>query len=590
MQEVRRVLKLAAMRLLLTDFLRLLSITLTAGLVGAILARIAEKTFGVLMPWKEIAIYGSAGVVASAALWALVRRPREKAVAQTVDERANLKEALSTSLYVEKTTDGWARNVVEGAVQAARRVNVAQAVPIEAPRRWPVPVASAFALLLVWVAYPKLDIWGKDKERLAQEEKKQQVIQVKNELEVNQAKLNERLKNIAPEFVTDPSELGKDQKPEGMDPDALRRAEVKKLTDLSTKLEQMKESEKAAEFEALKDAMRQLKQPGPGPLDEFTRSLSRGDFSKAKEQLEQMSKQLAEGDMSAEQKEQAKKQFENLSKQMEKLGDQQQQVAKQLEQSGLDRKTAEELAKKASSGDPEQLKQALEQMQNLSEEQKQELMKMAEQAMKTASQCQGMSEGLGKMAQGMSQEGMQQEGMEGMEAMAAELSEAEMLASDMENLNAALEEAKAQLAQLGQCMGGQDGMGGQCEGNGVGSWRQGSSQNAGNGSGGPGRGNGPSPESQAADFTTEKVKANVKTGQGPIIGSRLVYGQQVKGESKAEFSAAIEAGERSSSDSIDTMLVERELQDAVKTYFGKLQAKVKTEKLQETPAKEEGAK
>src|SRR5262249_6939170 len=157
------------------------------------------------------------------------------------------------------------------------------------------------------------------------------------------------------------------------------------------KLEQMKENDKAAQAEALKEAMRQLRQPGPGPLDEFTKSLSRGEFSKAKEQLSELEKKLADSNMSPEARGQAKQQAANLAEQLEKLSKNQEELAKKLQEAGLDKKAAEEALKKALS-DPEALKKALEQAKNLTEQQKQELMQMCKSGQQAGEQCQNMSE------------------------------------------------------------------------------------------------------------------------------------------------------------------------------------------------------
>jgi myosin heavy subunit len=350
---------------------------------------------------------------------------------------------------------------------------------------------------------------------------------------------------------------------------------VKKLTELTNRLEMEKNGERAAQADAIKEALKQLRQPGPGPLDEFSRALARGDFNKAKEQLAELSKQLAEGSMNPEQAQLTKKQLEDLAKQLEKIAKEQQRLEKKLEQQGLDRKSAAELAKAAATS-PEAMQKALEQQKNLSEEQKQKLMEMAKAMSKCQGACQSMSAALSKAAQGMSQEGLSQEGMEGLEQLAQELSESEMLEADMENLEAALSEAKKQLRELGESLAGNCEGGGECEGAGSSEWRSGSSDRMGRGSGGPGRGNDPyGPDAEPADFTLEKKKANTQTTAGPIIGTRLVNGPQVKGESVAEFAQGVAQGAQETAESIESQEIPREMQDAVKHYFGRLDAKVK---------------
>ena len=95
-----------------------------------------------------------------------------------------------------------------------------------------------------------------------------------------------------------------------------------------------------------------------------------------------------------------------------------------------------------------------------------------------------------------------------------------------------------------------------------GRWGQANSK-AGNGlgkSGNRGRGNGrPSPEEEAVDY-------------------------KVKGESVAEFAEVAQNSEQQASEAIENNQVPRELQNAVKTYFGRLNAKVKGEKPATEPA------
>lgn len=228
-----------------------------------------------------------------------------------------------------------------------------------------------------------------------------------------------------------------------------------------------------------------------------------------------------------------------------------------------------------------------------------------------AKACQGacknagqMGEGLSKMAKGMTQDGLQQEGQEGSEQLNKELSEAEMLKEDMQNLDAALEEAKDQLAELSKGMSegqgmlakgegrgkGKGGSGeneGEGNGDGEGGWKPGESAGKnGRGSGGPGQSQGGvSPEAQASDFEFKKEKANTQTQGGPVIGSRLVYGEAVKGEATAEVSEAVEASTREAAEALETMQIPREYHDAVKHYFGRMQEKVKKDSKGAEPTK-----
>jgi hypothetical protein len=515
-----------------------------------------------------------------ACLTAYMVRRRMETVALHVDETAHLKEVLTSALYISKETHPWSKFVIDDASARARGVDVAAAVPIEAPRLWPVPVGTAVAFAVMFAAMPHFDLSGERTKKVAQEERQKELLQVKAEVNADQKKLEELVKkaNVALDLNEHKDEAGDPSKPEEQDPEAFRRAAVKKLTNLAEKLQEMREEDKAPQMQAIREKMKELRQPGQGPLNEFSRQLARGDFNKAQAALEQIQKQLADAAMPEDQKAELQKQLENLSKQLEQASDAQQQVAKQLEKQGLDQQTAKELANKAAKGGDE-LKQALDQMKSLSEQQKKELLEMAKSQMKAAQQCQSMSQAMSKAAKGMSQEGMQQDAQESVESLAQELSEMEMMQSDMENLDAALDEAKEQLAKLGECLGGKQGgsaKDGECEGGPkIGTWKPGESRKQANGSGGPGRGNGPSPDAEAADYSTKKEKAEVKNMGGPNIGSRLVYGEQVKGTSTAQFGETVAAAEKEAAEAINNNDIPREYHDAVKTYFGRLQEKVK---------------
>jgi hypothetical protein len=606
MDQVRRVVSLASRRLLINDFLQRASIALAIGIALIILARIAERVLGLSEAfagrWTTIF-----GVVASVALLAAfiasyVTRKRTIAVAQEVDERAGLRESLSTALYMEQAAstgaDPWAKAMVETAATTAARVSVPVIVPIQGPRAWPAPFLAALAGLVVWYAVPKYDLLKREAKAQAAKQQQQELVTVKAEVAQAKDKLKEMLARATPELLeglSDPQ--GNEQgKIDENDPEAVRRAAVRELTELTQRLDDAKLSEKALASEALREQLEQLKTPGPGPLDQFSRSLAKGDFSAAKDALDQVAKDMEDGQLSPEKAQQAKQQLENLAKQVQELVKDQKELTQKLQQQGLDQKTAQDLAKKA--GDPSALEEALSKMPGLNDQQKNDLVKMAKAAQKANQACENMSQSMSKAAQGMSQEGLQNQGNQGMEDLRNQLSESEMTSQDMENLEAAMSEAKKQLGEMskqlpgadGQCKnpgdgeGDKPGQGGEGEGGEgqgqdgtgegqIGKWREGDSSRRGSGSGGAGQGQGRGPEAEPADFELDKKRGNVKSQKGAIIGSRLVYGEQIKGESVIEFAEAVEQGEQAAAEGIEAMRVPKEMENAVKAYFGRLKTK-----------------
>ncbi len=584
MDDIRRVLKAAGARLLVIDTLRVLALTLTGGLVLVLVARVVERVFGLshaFAPWWGWIFAGVGGAVLIATIaWVAARRRRELGVAKVVDERAGLRESLSTALCVERSSDPWAVAVVESASQRARRVVVRDAVPYELPRPWPMPLAAGAALAVVWFALPSFDVLGLFKKEEARRAAEERVVQVKGEIEANQKKLAEMLRGAKVDVKLDEptSEGVEGMSPRELDPESLRRAEVKKLTDLAEKLEAMREQGSGAKLDAMKEQMRQLKHPGAGPMSEFARDLARGDFAKAEQAIASLEKQLESGSMSGEDRAKMKEQLGKMSGQLKAMGEQRKDAEKALEKAGLDKEAAAKLAKEAMSN-PDALKKALESLPNLSPEQRESLLNAAASACEAAGQCSSMSESLSKMAEAMGEQGMSSEGQQAMDKLGSQLSDLEMTSQDVKNLEAALSECKGQLAQagsgMGQCNGegqgeGQEGMGDPMNGQ----FREGTTTSTnvtkGGMGGGPGRRYGANPEEEPAAFALDKSKAKVETRAGALIGTKLVYGEQVKGESRAEFVGVVESGAQAATEAIEANQVPPELRSTVKGYFGRL--------------------
>ncbi len=264
------------------------------------------------------------------------------------------------------------------------------------------------------------------------------------------------------------------------------------------------------------------------------------------------------------------KQLENLKGQLDKLAQSQKNLEEKLKQAGMDPKLA---------SNPEELKKALDKNQNMSDDQKQAMQKAAE-AKKSADQsCQAMAQCMGKMASKMGKDGEQGEqgesGQQGMKEMASQMSEMEMMMSEAQQMDAAMSEAQHQLKSLCEGMG-------QCQNPGMGQcqnglmdkpWSPGDNQGQGNRRGGHGQAQGGSNSEQVADESWTKRKVSSKTGQGPIIGSTMIQGEQVKGESTAQFAQVADAAEANASEALENNVIPREFHDVVKHYFGRLKAK-----------------
>ncbi|MEQ8769095.1 MAG: hypothetical protein RIB60_01145 [Phycisphaerales bacterium] len=569
MDDIRRVIDAAGRRLLFNDWLARLTVLLTVVLGVAFAARVGQKLVPFDVPWATAWLIGAGVALVLAGVWAIAARKKELEIAQHVDERAGLRESLSTALVVAKAQDGWSRNVVESAGERAKRVVVRDTVPITAPRLWAMPAALLLALAAVWWL-PSYDVTGMFAEREQAEEQQREIQEVRAEAQAAEEKIQELMSKAGME-VDDEGEAA-DEQPE-IDPNApitpedVRREAIKKLTNLADQLdEKLNESEEAKALEALNRSMRQLKTPGEGPGSEMAKQMARGNYEQAQQELEKLAEQIASGEMSEEQKQQLAKNLEAMSEQLRELADQRQQLEEQLQAAGYSAEQAQQMAR-----DPSQMQQQLQQNQDLSQEQKQQLQQQAQAQQRASDSMNGACNAMSQMAQGLqnpSQQGGQQS-MDGAQAMGQQLSQMEMMQAEMQSAQMAMSEAQAQLQRMGQgmCEGSSPGQGQGMNG----AWRMGESTAMGSGSGGPGRGNGFGPEAQATDYMVRKEKANVNTGEGPVIASTLVHGAQIRGESKQTFSAVATSARAEAAEAIEHSRVPRRHESAVQHYFGRLE-------------------
>jgi len=235
MNEIRRVLRTAAWRLFVLDLFRTLTVTATAAIVALIGVLLAERIFGLNVSWPDtwVRLFAVAAGLAlgAAVVWSVIRRASTNGVARELDERANLRESLSTALCVAKIDDPWAKVVVETARERAIGVKVNQAIPYTAPRIWPAPFATALAMAVLWFSVPNWDVLGLLKNRQTAQAEKEEIKTVANEVKANEDKLKEMLEKAKVDFKNEeaaPPEASDLNKPQT--PDEIRRAAVKKLT------------------------------------------------------------------------------------------------------------------------------------------------------------------------------------------------------------------------------------------------------------------------------------------------------------------------------------------------------------------------
>ncbi|MAO20685.1 MAG: hypothetical protein CMJ35_14745 [Phycisphaerae bacterium] len=572
MDDIRSVIQRAARRLFMIDLLRTLVFSAFVVLCALVGLRVAQKLFPTFeVDWMLAGLIGLGATLAIALIASLVRKPSEDEVARTVDERAGLRETISTALCVDENQDSWSKAIVGDASNRARRVIIRDTLPIEAPKRSYLPFLAALALVGVWWI-PGTDVMGLLAKKEQQQMNQAQIEEVKTEVQNSE----DLIEQIKAQTGVDLESLGDETSPEltpesteYIDPQEIARAAIKELTSLSDKLEEERNNEDGATFDAIKDMTRKLNAPKDGPMTEMARAMAKGDFAEAQKQLEEMAAAMQNGDMSEEQKQQASEQLEAMKQQMEKMAENRQALEEQLKAAGLSEQQAKQLAT-----DPEALKKALEEA-GASEEQAQQLSQAAQAQQRASDAASSMAQSMGQMAAGMQQNNPDQMS-QGLDSMSGQLSNMEMMQAEMSSLDQAMGECQSQLAKLGECSGGGggqgQGFGEDAKWGGTGQFSQGNSQGFGKGSGGAGQGMGQGPDAQATDFMLKNERAEVNTtDDGPVIAATMVQGTQIRGESTATFSNAVQSAKTQAAEAIETKRVPRKHENAVQHYFGKLE-------------------
>lgn len=580
MDDIRRALVSAQRRLLALEFFRSLAVAATVAIVLLILARIAHRLLALPVEWPAAFITAGAAAIIGALAWTIATRPLAPRIARTLDDRAGLRESISTALSLSDKDDPWTALVVDTARQKAREVKVGQAIPLEAPRFWPVPLCAGLALFIVWITVPRMDLLGLSTSRQAAADREQEIIQARAEVSQAEARVREAMARAG--INPDDQRGGSDpQMPEpGMRaPEDIRREAVRGLTSMMDQIRQAQTGERAQQLQHLEQQMRNLRQPGPGPLNEFTREMARGNFEAAQQRLEDLMRQLAQGELTPEQRAQLEQQMRNLSQQLDQSAQNRDRIEQALMAAGADPQQARQLTQQMGQMSREQIEQALRQMQNLTQEQREQLAQMAMAMQQAAQQCQNMGQCMSQMAQAMSEssQGLSPDAMSAMQQMLDELSQMQQMSDAMAASEAAMNEAMAQLMAMG---------GGACSAGDskdkdrlmalsqqAGEWSAGETQGnqgAGN-SGGPGQGDGGVGPDGGEDGQLERHRSPTRnTGQGPIIASTLVDGVGIRGDSVAEFQAVAAAASAAAAEALETRQVRREYHRAIQAYFGSL--------------------
>jgi hypothetical protein len=329
-------------RLWLSLWLETLAKTLTGGAVAVAAAVIVCRLASWSLPWAPILGGLLAFVLIASLVWSWQRRPSIEEAAAALDEAANLRERISSSLFLANNTDPFAQAVVADAANWADRVTVRQHVKLRAPRSAPWAGGAIVLMALAFLVPEGLFAREKEKSRgIDQQAVATTRVTVQKQME-NIKKVAQTNPALA-ELKADLDKLDAMPKAPMQRPEDIRRDALKKIDKLADAVRAKQESPKYDRVSETQKMLRALQEP-PGPktdVQKLARDLKQGDFKSAKETIKQLQEQLAtlKKDGDKEFAEKMQKQLDNLAKQLEKAGSME-DLAKKLEQAGLNKEDA----------------------------------------------------------------------------------------------------------------------------------------------------------------------------------------------------------------------------------------------------------
>ncbi len=564
---LERRLRIVRIRTALGVLLRQVAVVLALAGVAAAIAVAAERVFVVRLISPVSAISAGAAGLLLAVLLAALRAPNRMQVAVMIDGRLGAKERFSTALAFAGSDDPFALAAEAEAHKAAEGLDIHGHFPIRPTLHWVGSAAAWAVAAAVFFFMPTVDVLGNMARR--QQAQQQAAALAKAQADVKQAaeSVKSAVENAKlPQLATDLDKLA--QMLSGDKPADVRREAIRKLTDLGKDLRDLQQEQR--KNTGLGSAERMLKDLRGTPQafdNKLNPALANGDFAGAAKMITDALDKLNSGKLSDAEKAALANQLADLAKQAGKIGDPQKQAADMLARQGMAPNSAEKMAQM----NQQDLRDALKK-QGMSDKQIDELMDKMSECKNGAQACKDLAEKLAKCNSPGS--GLNPDGLIALSEGLARLGGEQVGEMATEDAIAELEGAIARLGQ-GDCQGG-DGMGlapgnGQGDPNGAGIWVPGEGDGlagqAGGGQGGRAWGSRPTGAPEDVKLQADGVR-NKPTSETEIIGSWLVRGATVAGESKRKLSTAVQASKDAAAEAIRDNKIPRKYEGAVKKYFG----------------------
>jgi hypothetical protein len=397
------------------------------------------------LPWYRWAVLGGAAGVATLGAVALAvwRAPSLVVAALSLDERFGLKERATTALTLpEREAQTAAAAALRADVNArVEPLRVGDRFPLRLPRWTLLVPAAALVLVLLALFYnplvepPKADASEplvQSPAAKAEIEKKMRGLQKKAALKKAdgrpKSKELERLEGEVDRLARKP-----------LDTREQAREVIKDMAGLE---EQLKKRDKqlAQKAEALKEQMQQAerlskKQQKDGPAKDLNKALEQGDFRKAKDEVERLSKKMRE-----------QEEVEKLRKkaQDDKLNEEERKEAKEQ----LDRMQEKALSREQKEQLEQQLKDLKGDLQRLSRNKDEEAQRLRDQARRGELDKEQLQRELDQLEKNAAK--LDQETLDQLKELADQLGECEKCMKEGKDGEAGrkLKEAAARLGKL----------------------------------------------------------------------------------------------------------------------------------------------
>lgn len=474
------------------------------------------------------------------AVWGWVSGIDRVEAALRLDQELGLKERLSTlaCLSPADLNEPAGQALLHESADRVKEIDVAMAFPWRVPRRAWVSALPAVIYLAIALGIGPLHRSPLAAGEAATPEEREridtQVTLLEQQAKAREKELreeggSEELAAINAEIEKAASDLKKNTKGT-VDQAAL------KLSDLAESLE--RKQEKSEAIDKIKRSLAGLSKESAGGAQELQEALRSGDFKKAAEAMAAMKKELTEGKLDAQAKEELAAQLKRMEEQLKKASS----MSKQ----------ASELQKNLS---PAEANEAMEQLSKQAGE-----LKSLEQL---ADSLGGVSKSLAdgsEQSSGSPEDGQKNgepKSGSSKESMKKSLDQAEKLLGEMARDDAERKMVGQMLREVGECRGGvcREGQPGQ--------------EKDPLGSGGRGKSSGRRPEEEE-ETRSRMSKASSPATSGKTFvsgkGGTSVFG----GESQAEIREAVAAARREADEAITRQPIPPEYRDHAREYFDRL--------------------